>query len=261
MTTEPKNIVAPRLFGVVTWGNAGSMWLAKLLNSHPGIFCLHHLKGQWADILGQKRLDDLRYYEVIERQASAYDLAGDVHGVELEGLPRLERRYGERFRAAVLVRHPVPRILSHLGSVAEKGRPYYDLNYRRLRRGLSSELRTLLNDEERLFFVHVMGLVNRVVVERDAAPVFTLEDLSQDRSSVARLLDHLSAGSLDPGNLLDGEAWHRPVNSRFSEAPPDRDPRAAFDALPDWGRIAFAALLEPAARDAYEALGYDLSFI
>lgn len=251
----------PRLFGVITWGNAGSMWLARLLNSHPGIVCLHHLKGQWADILGQKRIDDVRYFDVIARQGRAYALAGDVHGVELESLARLKARHGDRFRAAVLVRHPLPRILSHLRSVSEKGRRYYGLNYRALRRGLSPGLREVLHDEERLFFVHVMGLVNRVVAEQDAAPVFTLEDLSREPSGLARLLAHLSDGSVSAGPLLDSEVWHRPVNSRFPEATAGRDPRAAFDALPDWGRAAFSALLDPAARAAYDALGYDLSFV
>ena len=250
----------PRLFSVISWGASGSQWLVRLLNAHPDVLCLHHLRGHWAFILDEPPVANLTYLRVVERQGRAYRLAGDVHGVDPHDLDAARREFGSRLRVACMSRHPVPRIASQLGVLHQRGFASYGLSPRRLRHSLPRGLRAAFDDEEKLFFVHVMGLVNRIRLETQLGPVFTLERLSGEVEAVHELLDHLSAGELTfPEEVLE-RLWARPLNPHASPDQP-RDPKDAFARWPSWQREAFATLLEPEARALYESLGFDLSFV
>lgn len=250
----------PRLFAICSWGNAGTYWLTKLLNAHPEIFCVHNVKGQWARHTGADRIDDLDYLRIVGTQGAVYRLAGDVHGVARESIPGLRAEFGDRFRCASLVRHPVPRVRSHMTLAATAGFNSYNVDYRRLEGSLDEPLKRLLKGEERLFFAHVMELVNSVSEEKALGPVYALERLSSDSGNIEELVAHLSNAELSfPAALLDWD-WRDPVNRHAS----DRSagvPETIFASLPGWQQEAFGALLGPHARRLYEDLGYDLSFL
>ncbi len=251
---------APRLFAILSWGAAGTYWLTKVLNAHPEIFCVHNVKGQWARLTGADRIDDLDYLHIIGTQAAVYRLAGDVHGVARENIPELRAEFGDRFRCASLVRHPVPRVRSQMMLAAKAGFESYDIDHRRLQGSFDGPLRRLLEGEERLFFAHVMELVNSVSDEKALGPVYALERLSLDPGNIEELVAHLSNAELSfPAALLDWD-WRDPVNRHAS----DRSagvPETIFASLPGWQQEAFRALLGPHARRLYEDLGYDLSFL
>ncbi len=254
----------PRLFAICSWGNAGTYWLTKLLNAHPEIFCVHNVKGQWARHTGADRIDDLDYLRIVGTQGAVYRLAGDVHGVARESIPGLRAEFGDRFRCASLVRHPVPRVRSHMTLAATEGFNSDDVDYRRLEGSLDEPLKRLLKGKERLFFAHVMELVNSVSEENALGPVCTLEGLVSEPGQVQELVRHLSNGELSfPASLFDRD-WRNPVNRHAGDhAPgePGNIPEDIFVSLPGWQQEAFRALLGPHARTLYEDLGYDLSFL
>ena len=52
-----------QLFAVVSWGCAATRWLAKVLNCHPEILCLHHGIGAVASF--HSSMDSLKYFRVL----------------------------------------------------------------------------------------------------------------------------------------------------------------------------------------------------
>jgi hypothetical protein len=105
-------------FAVVSWGCAATAWLAKILNSHPEIFCVHALRSYWTTLGQATGLDDLTYMQVIASQGHAHKAAGDVHGIDRANIPTLRQAFGPRFNAVVVVRHPLPRLCSLLAFFA-----------------------------------------------------------------------------------------------------------------------------------------------
>jgi hypothetical protein len=258
-----------KLFAVVSWGNAGTHWLGRMLNAHPEVFCLHNLRRKaepggmfqkpLVRFLARRARGPRPYMELLRRVARDYRLAGDVHGVDLHETAALRRAHGGRIRFAAVTRHPVLRVRSHLQQHAlGRHRPW--LGQGGLRRSVPDDLLPLLADEERLFFVHVMRLVSRLPAEQAVGPVFCMERLTRERAELDRLLGHLSQGELSfPDHAFD-EDWSAPT-ARHAAPSATRKPEEVFAALEPWQRTCFQRLLDPGAREAYESLGYDLSFL
>jgi hypothetical protein len=248
-----------RLFVVVTWGASGSLWLARLLNAHPEVLCLHAFNGQLNRHWGQS-IDELTYLRAIAHQSKAYRLAGDVHGVDVHGLGALRDAFGDRLRVATLVRHPVPRLVSQWAVYRRRGIGLRELSRRARWRARLRVWRRAGNPDEPLF-AHAMSLVNRVVLESRQGPMFALERLASDVDEAQALLSHLSASELAFPESAFESVWRTRVNPHASAEARVFEPKALFAELPAWQREAFAALLDPAARSRYEELGYDLSFV
>src|SRR5438874_9275816 len=105
----------PDLFAVVSWGCSATKWVATTLNSHPDVFCLHNLRFyQECFTPNQPRLPDDTYLSMVQHLARGYVLAGDVHGIDRGSVPLLKEHFGERFRAAAVVRDPHKRLLSQV---------------------------------------------------------------------------------------------------------------------------------------------------
>src|SRR5438552_9687347 len=106
----------PDLFAVVSWGCAATKWVATTLNAHPQVLCLHNLRFyQECFTPNQPRLTDLPYMNMLQYAGRGYVLAGDVQGIDRANVPLLKEHFGERFRAAAVVRDPHKRLLSQLG--------------------------------------------------------------------------------------------------------------------------------------------------
>src|SRR3954447_10210285 len=91
---------APRrrshLFAVVCRGSSGSHWLAKVLNAHPEILCLHSAREKLVDPPATKHLRlnvpsvecrDLSYLERLLYLGDEYAAVGDVHGISYALIP------------------------------------------------------------------------------------------------------------------------------------------------------------------------------
>ena len=248
-----------RLFAIVSWGAAATHWLSKVLNAHPEVLCLHNPADSWLRLTGTPRIDDVTYMKIVADAGRGYRAAGDCHGVWASSIPRMRAKWGDRFRAAAVVRHPIPRIAS-LWSLANKtGFHHYKLDYRFLREVAPREL-AWIETEEHLFFLHAARMPNNVLDEVQVGPLYRMETLTADRNEVRGLLRHISGGELDfdPGTL--DRVFDRTVMSHAGREQAQR-PREAFERFAGWQREILAAALDPAARAIYERLGYDLGFL
>ena len=104
--------LAPHLFAVVSWGCAATAWLARVLNSHTDVFCVHQANVKWSLFSEAPRLDDVLYMRLIRNLGRGHAAAGDVHGIDRNKIALLREAYGEGFDCAVVVREPLSRLRS-----------------------------------------------------------------------------------------------------------------------------------------------------
>jgi len=124
-----RNKEIPHLFAIVTWGCSGSTWLAKVLNSHNEIFCLHCYNQHLSYVVNNSYLNGISYLKSIAVTATGYKLAGDVHGINREELPLIREFFGEKFRDAVLVRDPLSRLKSMIFCLEKLKGGFSDYSY------------------------------------------------------------------------------------------------------------------------------------
>lgn len=250
----------PDLFAIISWGAAGTHWVSKLLNSHAEVFCAHGLKIHWVYVTDASPVDDIKYLQIIARTAAGYKLAGECHGINRESIEHISAKWPNHFRAAVVVRHPIPRVVSAWNHAQLVGRDAYKLDYVYLYNLLTLDQRNWLKTEEELFFVHLMSLVNVVTVEQTVGPIYPIEKLSAHPAESQKLLDYLSNNRLrfEPG-LLDA-IFNKPVVSHTGSNAP-KDPCSVYQSIPEWQQRAFRSLLSEEAKSTYEELSYDFRFL
>lgn len=250
---------ATRLFAVVSWGAAGTHWLSKVLNAHPDVLCLHTTNNPWSRLSGMSRVDDATYMQIIAATGDGYRLAGDCHGIAPRSITKIKDKWKDSFKSAVVVRHPVPRVLSLWNLANKAGFHHYKLDYDYIR-SVTPRALTWVKTEEHLFFVHSVRMNDNITLEREIGPTFRMEDLTSNQGEVRRLLRYLSGDELDYAEgLLDQVFFEKVISHRGDKAP--NDPAAVFDMLPDWQKQIFSSVLKPKTRRIYEDLGYDLSFL
>ncbi len=239
-----------RLFSIVSWGCAGTSWLAKVLNSHRDILCLHDFPIGYRDIEERNPFD---YMRSLYLTSYAYSLAGDIHGINRDAIPELKNIYGEVFRSAVLVREPYQRLLSMLATVRfnhglDNDYSYIDGLAKRL--GIEGELTW-----DNRMFIHSVNMLNAIVDEKKYAGdmIFRMEDLTCDPESLNRLLRHISADQIQPD-----EKWL----SDAVDIPPTHSHRRHYEKeiiLTDEELEMISVILSGEAVREYEKLNYDLS--
>ncbi len=257
-----KSTELPRLFAVISWGHAATFWLSKMLNAHQEVFCVHDIKHQWSQVTNSEKLnDDILYMKVLEKAGLGCRLSGDCHGVNRERIDDIKEVYGERFRSVVIVRHPIPRILSYLSHAEKKGIDNYNLDFEHIENSLDDRLKGRLNTKKQLFFVHVMDCVNIIKYEADLGPLFTMERLTKDTGELNNLLRYLSNGELEfKPAMLEG-AFSKQINPHQKCSDHHISVKEIYESLPEWQKKAFSYLLNPTSNQLYQDLGYDLSFI
>jgi hypothetical protein len=100
-----------RRFVINRMGSTGSTWLAKLLNSHPDVFCSHEGIVEHVFPSCSYTSDDIiRFIEYLAWDAKhgAYHAIGDVGSVWASHIPSLP------FTTALLVRHPARLLQTRL---------------------------------------------------------------------------------------------------------------------------------------------------
>ena len=245
--------VVPSLFSVVSWGCAGTAWLARALNSHPDVFCVQGANHYLQSMRGIAPLDGLEYMHVLAAIATGHGAVGDVHGISRHLIPELRENYGDVFSAAVLVRDPLPRMQSQLAlfqtlpDAAGWDLGYVDAIATQLGRSPGS----LTHDDK--LKLHAFNMLNNIVEERQTGPIFRIEDLVRSQDSMASLLQQLTAGRLSsPGWWLDYVQQLPSLNAHQHRNRNHGLSRADLDLL--------SRVVTPEAKELYRELGYAVAW-
>lgn len=238
----------PRLFAVVSWGCAGTSWLARVLNSHPDVYCVHAAATLWRIFADAPYADGPAYMRLLGAQGYAHRVAGDVHGVSRAEIPAIRREFGDSFHAAVLVRDPLPRLRSQLALMARLGRHQnWDLSYVAAK---ASELGldpARWSYEDNLRF-HAVNMLNSITEEVAAGPVYRIEDLGASDAILLELFSHLTDGLAVPAWWLAYVRTLKHVNSHANKVIDSS--RLAVE--PEFLR----RVVQPESWDQYRQLGY-----
>jgi hypothetical protein len=238
-------------FAVVSWGCAATVWLAKTLNSHPEIFCLHALQAYWSLFEHAASLDDVTYMHVIASQGNAYKAAGDIHGINRASIPALRQAFGPRFNAVVVVRAPEPRLYSQLALFAKyQAHQSWDTSFAR-HLIATHRLRLPTGTYEEELFVHGVNMLNAIVEEQAVGTIYRCEDLTSDAETLGRCIEEVTRGAIQPTH-----AWLRcavqsaKINPHRTETQPPT--------FPEWQLEIIHKIVTPLAWEYYVRLGYTL---
>lgn len=239
----------PRVFAVVSWGCAGTTWLAKALNTHPDVFCVH-AGNHFMHRFGKgPRLDGFQYLRTLGAQASAYKAAGDVHGVSRDQVGALRNRLGDLFGCGILIREPMPRLrsqIAHFKRFAYSG--WGALEYIDTIAAAAGCNPRLLTVEQRYFF-HAVNMLNAILSEVSIAPIYRMEDLSADADHLTACATQLTNGAIEFSTpWAETAITLGKINEHISKTKV-----AGFD---DFERAIIKAVVKREAWDAYENLGY-----
>jgi hypothetical protein len=256
------------LFALTSWGNSGVPWILKCLDLHPQVKAWSCLTNASYSPLGRE-LDAVEYLDGIGRFGwSEASVCGDVHGIGSHEFRRLREAFGDVFRGAHLVAHPVQRLAGSFAFSHDVGRKWNHADFLRLwnmdredPRAVTA--RRVLGEDGDHIPAHYMVNANTIGLlcspEHEDYPLFTLEGLMAGDEEWDRLISHISAGAIpDFGGL-----W-RPLQGQYvgiAHKPFESSPRAAWDALPGYAQDMVAAAMTDESRQAFEKLGYDLSFV
>ena len=245
---------APQLFAVVTWGCAASHWVSLTLNTHPDIFCLHGGNGILKFFGQSPVLDGLEYMQLVWALGRGGKVMGDVMGVSRHHVPKLRQLFAKNFNAVVVVRDPIPRLVSQLALFN---------NFSHLRGGLwpgMSYIDSVLeshgialptpdvNEQHRLF-AHGVNMLNAITEEKDVGTVYRCEDLTTNAPRFRLFVEELTGGEVP----ID-EAWVRKSVSRpKTNSHKDKGAEVKFN---DWQLDVIRKVVKPEAWRLYEGLGY-----
>ena len=244
-----KKYPCPQLFYVVSWGCAATAWLARVLNRHPDIYCVHAANHLWHVLGNCQKVDGARYLQIIGSQGHAHTAAGGVHGMDRALIPECRRIFGKQFNAAVVVREPLARMRSQIALQRDfEGIPVFDLGYidaLAARAGFA----VAPGDYEVRLFVHAANMLNAVLEEREVGKIYRAEDLTSDADVLGDFMEEITRGKIspDPGWLKAALETKR-VNVHAGRYPPRE--------LDDWQIDVIRRVVDPQAWDTYESLGY-----
>jgi hypothetical protein len=245
----------PHIFAVVTWGCAASSWLARALNSHPDIFCVHAENSLWS-VLGEARyLDGAEYLTVVGCQGCTHTAAGDVHGVSRHTVPEIKAEFGEQFSCAVVVREPISRLHSQLSLFKKRQHlRSWNLDY------LEDTIKKLAlpNDSYPThLFVHGANMLNAIVEEHLIAPVYRSEDLTSNPEILCKFVDHITNGKIEADLPWATTSVSREkLNAHSESAVRSLNPESSN--LEDWQMETIRKVVLPQAWELYQKLNYPI---
>jgi hypothetical protein len=239
----------PFLFSVVSWGCAATEWLAKTLNSHPDIFCLHHADITWNKIGRAPQLSGWEYLRVVGVTGWSYRASGDVHGLSLEAIPDLRAKLGDAFNCAILVREPLPRLRSQI-ALFDSWPVKADWNVDYVQRFIDEGIQLPQDNIDNRLFLHGVNMLNTVIQEEPVAPIWRFEDLTTSPKAFARFVEELMRGRVEVELEWAERAVRRPTSN------PHRGTNAAPRPFEPWQMEAIRKVVEPRAWEIYERLGY-----
>jgi hypothetical protein len=240
----------PQLFYVVSWGCAATAWLARVLNHHPDIYCVHAANVHWHVLGNCEKLDGARYLRIIGSQGHAHIAAGGVHGISRSLVPECRRNFGNKFNAAVVVREPLSRLKSQIALHRDfEGFEVFDLDYLDpilARTGIT----VAPGDYKSRFFVHAVNMLNAVLDEREVGKIYRSEDLTSDPDVLGEFVEEITHGKISP----DSQWLKTALETKKVNVHAGRYPRRELD---DWQIDVIRRVVDPRAWEIYESLGYD----
>ena len=238
-------------FAIVSWGCAATSWLAKILNSHPDIFCVHAFRSFWSTLGNAAAIDDLTYMKVIASQGHAHKAAGDIHGIDRYNIQAIRNAFGNRFNAVVVVRDPEPRLLSQLSLFERyKSLKIWDTSFAKHLIG-TYDLRLPSGTYEEELFVHGANMLNAIVDEQDVGSIYRCEDLTSHAETLGVFIEELTRGEVMPTR-----EWLRLAVQRGKINKHHTDTKTPT--FTDWQIEVMHKIVTPMAWDHYLQLGYKL---
>lgn len=239
----------PQVFYVVSWGCAATAWLARVLNHHPDIYCVHAANHHWHVLGDCEKLDGVRYLRIIGSQGHSHIAAGGVHGISRHLVPECRRIFGNQFNAAVVVREPLSRIRSLIALHRDfEGFQVFDLDYLDAildRAGIVIEP----GDYQSRLFVHAANMLNAILEELEVGKIYRCEDLTSDTGVLGEFVREITRDKISPDSgWLKAALETKKVNVHAG-----RHPRRE---LTDWQIDVIRKVVDPRAWDIYESLGY-----
>ena len=241
----------PRVFAVVSWGCAATHWLARTLNAHPDIFCVHAGNFSWHHYGRAPYLDGPEYLTTIRAMGSSYAAAGDVHGVDLRTIGAARQTFGDQFACAIVVREPIARLYSQIALFkANLHTRAWNVDY--VQRFIDRGVVLPVDSYENRLTLHGISMLNSIVSEQATARVWRCEDLTTEAETLAEFVTEIAGGAVrvDPGwarGVIDLPGIHQHASG--DQALPDRRPQ-------DWQIDAIRKIVLPEAWDRYAQLGY-----
>lgn len=199
-----------RRFLVARMGSTGSAWLAKLLCSHPDVYCSH--EGVVTQVYPNRHYagdDVLRFIEYFawDTKHLAYKAVGDVGSVWSNHLSHLRS-----FTTALLVRHPA-RLLRTRLKIYPRDRSFTTIPFES--RAAIREIWGINSDDydpiDRIFLHDIHIFAAQAQLLNQGVHVIRIEDM-QDAANCHRILKVLTG--LDYGAALVDEAIRTRVNNR-----------------------------------------------
>ena len=183
----------PFLFSVVSWGCAATDWLARVLNSHPDILCLHDAKLGWSRFTCAPKVNGWSYLRALAMIGRNYPVCGDVHAISPEEVPELRGKLGDRFSCSIVVRDPLPRLHSML-ELFNSGTAKTSWNIDNVQQLIDRGVRLPTDDIDNRLFLFGVNMLNSILEERLVAPIWRCEDLTTDSAILASFVKELTRG-------------------------------------------------------------------
>ena len=231
-------------FVVARMGSTGSAWMAKLLNSHPDVFCSHEgvaARAYPARTYGHA--DMLRFLDWLawDTMQGAYAAIGDVGSVwQLHAFALRE------FQTAVLVRHPA-RMLNTRLTTYRHDQPFIEIETDASVRELWDIDMSSCEPLDRVFLHDLFIFASQTWGASRGVRLIRIEDMSNTPHCLSEL-KHLTGLDYDPS--LVERASRRRVNQH---AQPMSIPQIVASFTPKQ-RAWYSLIL----REAAPRLGYDL---
>lgn len=240
-----------RVFAVVSWGCAATHWLARTLNAHPDIFCVHAGNFSWHHYGRAPYLDGPEYLATIREMGSSYGAAGDIHGVDLRTIGAVRKTFGDRFACAIVVREPIARLYSQI-ALFQSNLHTRAWNVDYVQRFIDEGVVLPVDNYENRLTLHGISMLNSIVSEQATARVWRCEDLTTRAEALAEFVRAIVGASVrvDPDWAQAAVGLPIVIQHVKSDRPlQDRRPQ-------DWQIDAIRRIVSPQAWDLYAQLGY-----
>lgn len=199
------SVSAPAYFIGYCWGGAGSRWLARLLNSHRDILCLHSPQlPRFDESSSEDELEVIRHF--FDAGRHGHPVIGFTHGISLDWKDEIEAEFRAWLRCFVIVRHPIKRIRSvvalcrrHQAELGENWEQQTVAAWQPIAEEfVETGAGAVPTDFRFLSHLYACKMVTAIREElKSNYPIFRIEDLGAEVSEVRRLLGHISA-ELEP---------------------------------------------------------------
>jgi hypothetical protein len=252
------------LFIGYCWGSAGTAWLAKLLNAHPDILCLHGPQfPRFNHFVLEDSLEFIRALFHENSVGECYSFVGLTHGVPLERHSHLAHHFAQ-MRGFITIRNPIPRIQStfrvnmHPRNADKKRFNSAWISalmlYHEKLETISGK--TFPSDYEALSFYHGCGMINEIASEvASGLPIYKYEELTTDYRIVQHLLRFISNDQLNMDQALIERMQQTPIGTRTGSIE-KRSARSIHDSWNDVQREAYRWLMTDESITLYEQAGY-----